>query len=116
MDGAHGWAFSSTTTTMEENTCLQVGSSLAGGSRGSSTTISVNPPGSVCTWMVPPCSRTMSADMARPRPVPLPAGLVVKNGVNILSTISGGMPSPLSLMRISTLSGPRLVASDSAGR
>src|SRR5262245_42896763 len=42
--------------------------------------------------------------MDRPRPVPSPAGLVVKKGLNIFSFISGGMPGPLSRILISTLS------------
>ena len=32
----------------------------------------------------------------RPRPVPSPAGLVVKNGLNIFAFTSSGMPVPLS--------------------
>ena len=44
----------------------------------------------------------MSWLIDRPSPVPSPAGLVVKNGLNILSFTSGGMPVPLSRMRIST--------------
>ena len=38
----------------------------------------------------------------RPSPVPSPAGFVVKNGSNIFSFTSGGMPVPLSRIRIST--------------
>src|ERR1019366_3573598 len=40
----------------------------------------------------------------RPSPVPSPAGLVVKNGLNIFSLTSSGIPVPLSRIRISTLS------------
>jgi hypothetical protein len=36
------------------------------------------------------------------RPVPSPAGFVVKNGLNISSLTSGGMPVPLSRIMIST--------------
>src|SRR5215469_12745605 len=46
--------------------------------------------------------------MDRPRPVPSPAGFVVKNGLNILSLTSGGMPVPLSRILISTRS-PRFL-------
>ncbi len=42
--------------------------------------------------------------MDRPSPVPSPAGLVVKNGLNSFSFTSGGMPVPLSRIVISTLS------------
>jgi signal transduction histidine kinase len=35
--------------------------------------------------------------MERPRPVPLPISLVVKNGSNTLSRIAAGMPAPVSL-------------------
>ena len=51
----------------------------------------------------------------QPRPVPSPAGLVVKNGLNIFSLTSGGMPVPLSRILISTLSPRFLVAADSVG-
>ena len=43
----------------------------------------------------------------QPKPVPSPAGFVVKNGLNIFSFTSGGMPVPLSRIRISTRS-PRV--------
>src|SRR6516164_1256648 len=46
----------------------------------------------------------MSWVMERPRPVPSPAGFVVKKGLNILSLTSGGMPVPLSRIVISTRS------------
>ena len=38
----------------------------------------------------------MSWLIERPSPVPSPAGFVVKNGLNIFSFTSGGMPGPLS--------------------
>ena len=41
--------------------------------------------------------------MSRPRPVPWPTGLVVKNGSKMRSRISAGMPGPLSAMRTTTL-------------
>src|SRR5450631_1828101 len=42
--------------------------------------------------------------MDRPSPVPSPTGFVVKNGLNIFSLTSSGMPVPLSRILISTLS------------
>ena len=84
--------------------------------RGRMTRISVNAPGCVSTSIAPACClTTMSWLIDRPRPVPSPAGLVVKKGLNIFSRTSGGMPVPLSRMRISTRS-PRLrVAATRAG-
>jgi len=65
---------------------------------------SVNCPGSVVTSILPPCCFTMmSCVIERPRPVPSPAGLVVKNGLNIFSCTATEMPVPLSRMRISTV-------------
>ena len=49
------------------------------------------------------------------KPVPSPTGLVVKNGLNIFSFTSGGMPVPLSRILISTLSPRFLVAAASVG-
>ena len=64
----------------------------------------VKAPGSVDTSIVPPCClTTMSWLSERPSPVPSPAGLVVKNGLNIFAFTSSGMPVPLSRMAISTL-------------
>src|SRR5262252_7245882 len=61
--------------------------------RGKITLISVNSPGCVSTSIEPACCLTMmSWLMERPSPVPSPAGLVVKNGLNIFSFTSGGMP------------------------
>jgi hypothetical protein len=77
--------------------------------RGNTTLNSVNSPGSVSTSMLPPCCFTiMSWLIDRPSPVPSPEGLVVKNGLNIFSLISSGIPVPLSRIRISTLS-PRFL-------
>src|SRR4029077_13836140 len=76
----------------------------AGMTRGRVMMNSVNTPGSVFTSIVPPCCfTTISWLMDRPRPVPSPAGLVVKKGLNIFSFTSCGIPVPLSRMRISTL-------------
>ena len=45
---------------------------------------------------------TRRRTMSRPRPVPLPTGLVVKNGSKMRSRISAGMPGPLSTTRTTT--------------
>jgi hypothetical protein len=44
----------------------------------------------------------MRVTTSRPRPVPLPISLVVKNGSNICDCISSGMPGPLSFMLFHT--------------
>src|SRR5712691_9641370 len=54
------------------------------------------------TWMLPPCSATMRAAMARPSPVP--RSLVEKCGRKSLSLSSGEMPVPVSETQISTVS------------
>jgi hypothetical protein len=57
--------------------------------RGKTIVNSVNTPGSVATSIVPRCCFTiMSWVIERPSPVPSPAGLVVKNGLNIFSLTS----------------------------
>ena len=77
--------------------------------RGRITLISVNSPGWVSTSIEPACCLTMmSWLMERPRPVPSPVGLVVKNGLNIFSFTSGVIPVPLSRILISTRS-PRFL-------
>src|SRR5581483_1584086 len=50
---------------------------------GNSTAALVPSPGELSIRIWPPCSVTMFLAMARPRPVPLPIGLVVKNGSNM---------------------------------
>src|ERR1700722_1460556 len=50
--------------------------------------------------MEPSCACMIPYEMARPRPVPCPTGLVVKNGSKILFLISSGIPFPVSRMRI----------------
>src|SRR6202043_4075796 len=70
--------------------------------RGRKIRNSVNSPGLVSTSIDPPCCLTMISWLSeRPSPVPSPAGFVVKNGLNICSLTSGGMPVPLSRIRIS---------------
>src|SRR6478672_4786895 len=77
--------------------------------RGRIILISVNSPSCVSTSIEPACCLTiMSWLMERPRPVPSPVGLVVKNGLNIFSFTSGVIPVPLSRILISTRS-PRFL-------
>ena len=84
--------------------------------RGKVILISVNSPGLVSTSIEPTCClTTMSWLIERPRPVPSPAGLVVKKGLNIFSFTSGGIPVPLSRILISTRSPRFLVATASVG-
>src|SRR5665811_537866 len=67
----------------------------AAAARGSVIMNSVNAPGIVSTSILPPCCfTTMSWLIDRPSPVPSPAGLVVKKGLNIFSLTSNGMPVP----------------------
>src|SRR5277367_4543682 len=83
---------------------------------GNVTMNSVNAPGSVSTSKVPPCClTTMSKLKDRPRPVPSPAGLVVKNGSKIFALTSLGIPVPLSRTRISTRSERARVDTESVG-
>ena len=71
-------------------------------SRGSRIVTSVPLPSSLVTFTVPPawCAKPCTCD--RPSPVPLPTGLVVKNGSNTLSSTSGAMPVPVSATEIAT--------------
>ena len=81
--------------------------------RGKVTMNSVNAPGSVSTSKLPPCCLTMMSKLSdRPRPVPSPAGLVVKNGSKIFARTASGMPVPLSRTRISTRSPSARVDTD----
>src|SRR5262245_17933875 len=80
-------------------------SACTGMTRGNVMMNSVKEPGSVTTSIIPPCCFTMMSWLIdSPSPVPSPAGFVVKNGWKTFSLISGGMPIPLSRMRISILS------------
>src|SRR3954451_9301026 len=84
--------------------------------RGSVTINSVKIPGSVSTLIVPPCCfTTMSWLIDKPSPVPSPAGLVVKKGLNIFSFTSVAIPMPLSRMRISILLPKFFVVARSVG-
>lgn len=49
-----------------------------------------------------PWAWAMRATVARPRPVPWPAGLVEKKGSKTWATISGAMPRPVSATRSMT--------------
>src|SRR5437773_6610057 len=59
-------------------------------------------PGAVSTSISASLWLTRRRTISRPRPVPFPTGLVVKNGSNRRSRISGGMPAPLSTTRTTT--------------
>ena len=51
----------------------------------------------------PPDWRAKAKIWLRPRPVPLPTGLVVKKGSNTRSRCSGVMPLPVSATRIADI-------------
>jgi hypothetical protein len=53
-------------------------------------------------FILPPHCWTKPVTIDRPRPVPLPASLVVKKGSVMRWTISPGIPSPWSLTTIRT--------------
>ena len=53
-------------------------------------------PGVLCTSMSPPDWRTKPYTMDMPRPVPLPACLVVKKGSKMRETVAASMPAPSS--------------------
>jgi len=84
--------------------------------RGRVITNSVNSFRLESTVIVPPCCfATMSKLSDSPRPVPSPAGFVVKNGSKILSRTSGRIPVPLSRMRISRPSSRAFVVAVTVG-
>src|SRR5262249_40852059 len=58
--------------------------------------------GSLSTVILPPCSSTILETIGKPRPTP--SGLVVKNGLKMLSMCFGSMPEPRSMTDISTIS------------
>src|SRR5690606_31160042 len=72
--------------------------------RGSRIVKRAPPPPASDASIVPPCASTMRLEMARPSPVPVPAGLVVKNGVNRYGRAPRGMLGPLSSTTSSTMS------------
>src|SRR2546426_249731 len=63
-------------------------------------------PGVLATEIVPPCSLTIPYAMDKPRPVPFPTSLVVKNGSKIRRSSPDGIPCPVSTNAISTAAGP----------
>src|SRR5262249_52372601 len=54
-------------------------------------------PATLATSIHPPCSLTMPWATARPRPVPSPGDLVVKNGSKMRPICSGDIPWPTSV-------------------
>src|SRR5256886_8230726 len=63
-------------------------------------------PGVLATEIAPPCSLTIPYVMDKPRPVPFPTSLVVKNGSKIRCSSPGGIPCPVSTNAISTVAEP----------
>src|SRR5256884_4004504 len=59
-------------------------------------------PGVLTTEIAPPCSLTIPYVMDKPRPVPFPTSLVVKNGSKIRRSSPDGIPCPVSTNAIST--------------
>src|SRR3990170_2772787 len=74
--------------------------------RGSHTTKVHPAPARLSTRISPPWARTMSRQMARPRPVPWPGGLGVKNGSNTRGRRAGGIPGPVSVTEMATPARP----------
>src|SRR5271166_3082674 len=54
-------------------------------------------PASLSTWMLPPLCFTIPYTVDNPSPVPLPIGLVVKNGSKICTSVSASIPCPESV-------------------
>src|SRR5229473_1116724 len=73
---------------------------------GSSTRKTVPLPSWLWTVISPPSDVTMRWQMASPRPVPRPTGLVVKNGLEIRPRIASGIPVPVSRTSTATRSTP----------
>ena len=70
---------------------------------------SVPLPISLSKPMSPPIAVMMRCEIARPRPVPTPIGLVVKNGVNRRCLVSADMPAPVSRIVMFTCEGVAVV-------
>ncbi len=66
-------------------------------------------PGSESAQMCPSDYLTIPYTVARPRPVPTPFGLVVKNGSKIFSRAAASMPQPVSVSRSATYLPGRIV-------
>src|ERR1700739_3053716 len=71
-------------------------SAAAFGESGNSICTAVPWFGTLSIWMEPSCSWRMVAAIDSPRPVPLPTGLVVKNGSKMCGKFAGSMPQPSS--------------------
>src|ERR1019366_6468957 len=78
-----------------------VGSGEGAGSMGSETQKMLPLPGSLSTAILPPCSSTILATIARPSPTP--AGLVVKKGLKMSFICAAPMPTPRSITAISAV-------------
>src|SRR5262245_47169382 len=71
--------------------------------------VTITPPcGRFCISMVPPCSSMIFFTTVKPKPVPLPDGLVVKNGSKTFESFSSGMPVPVSSTSVTTSVSPTL--------
>ena len=68
---------------------------------GSSTRKTLPLPSSLSTAILPPCSSTILETIASPSPTP--SGLVVKNGLKMVSMCFGSMPAPRSITAISAV-------------
>ena len=110
--GAAAWAGAGAASGAAGCACGDGGTSFWG-----STSVKTLPsPGVLCTWMEPPNSCARSREIDRPRPVPWPVGLVVKNGWNIFAFTCSGMPVPLSETLIYSLLSNFLVLIFTSGR
>src|SRR5688500_19790047 len=68
----------------------------AGACMAGRQTVNVEPaPGALVTATRPPLCVTMPYTVDRPRPVPLPGPLVVKNGSNTRACVAASMPVPV---------------------
>src|SRR5512133_4121871 len=74
--------------------CTHLSGEAVTASNGSQIEKQVPTPGLLCTVILPPKPSMMRAEIARPRPVPLPGCLVVKKGSKIRVRFSSGMPLP----------------------
>jgi hypothetical protein len=70
--------------------------------RGSSRVTVVPSPGSLLITSAPPDCVANPLTMLNPSPVPMPCGLVVKNGSVTRARTSGAMPAPPSVTVMTT--------------
>ncbi|MCY1534850.1 hypothetical protein D9M68_702340 [compost metagenome] len=75
-------------------------------------------PGTLSTWIAPPCACTMPSTTGSPSPVPLPTALVVKKGSKMRLRVAASMPQPSSDTMTRTAPTPRTapLRTSSAGR